>query len=849
MLKARETAGLDSYVVVFYAGHGIQEPPTDAGELWCYDKSFEQCIETNSGPSERVLNPTENELQTGLTNARYIPILLFDFFSWCGSSTCYVWDCQKAGRFLKAAVAEAAEVDSQLRRAGETDPQVARLHPPVYSKRQIHFAACGPEEALPSVPGMPDDLFTSCLQTPLRVALMFHNSQTFPLMATHHDRAFSQRAGPYMEALYHNMSKDLRGRLWKEMQALLSTIAWHVLEADQYQFLFGQHGGDLISNLASGFLLAQRAMSTYHATPESLPHIPWSTSHSLWTTWDLMLDSFFEQLPPYFDEDVLDYSWEKDLRLVSFIGDQLQGVFTPNLGSESTSDPIAVTGLSRIPIMCSAALFPEHRQMACEALATCLRSLNLRDLAKAVQGGALDVAFQLLGAENHHGLAPQLISIWASLVRDPTSIALLATGASSVERLTNLSSVQFFLGHLDLALSHPEEQGNKQITIQSAVVLATIAKNVGERTAPHFVNRALKLTGQMLRHTDGLVQQWGAMLLAELNSGIQGALQDKTNDDLKPLLTSLVKDRSVDTRAAAVYALARGVPIKPVKDIMELEEAITLTTALLPLAQADGSPIVRKEIVGLTRRILTNAGCWTTLLLLVYSLQLAIVDLPDYLETCGRVMEEVGNTIKIRPEQRRLLCKLEQIFKELSVVQHDPDSRVVKVTYNLICRMMGQLKSYVSAEDHDLVFAATFPAADKKPVWTTHMVEIMNRAVEKLAEQWEDLLGQPSDLVDGATNDDLFETSRMSLQEHLAVSILPSQYQTIRKLTSIQRHEEKLLETPDEPARTKAEPGPSERTYILRHRALEDAMVMAEQQSTRSHPSPVLHKVSHDWGD
>lgn len=667
-------------------------------------------------------------------------------------------------------MAEAAEVDSQLRRAGETDPQVARLHPPVYSKRQIHFAACGPEEALPHVPGLPDDLFISCLQTPLRVALLYHNSQTFPLMATHQDRAFSQRAAPYMEALYHSMSKDLKGRLWKEMQALLSTIAWHVLEADQYQFLFGQHGGDLISNLACGFLLSQRVMSTYHATPESLPHIPWSTSHSLWTTWDLMLDSFFEQLPPYFDEDVLDYSWEKDLRLVSFIGDQLQGVFTPDLGTESTSDPIAVTGLSRIPIMCSAALFPEHQQLACEALATCLRSLNLRDLAKAVQGGALDVAFQLLGAENHHGLAPQLISIWASLVRDPTAIALLATGASTVERLTNLSTIQFFLSHLDENVSRPDEQGNKQIIIQSAVVLATIATNVGERTAPHFVSQALALTGQMLRHTDGLVQQWGALLLAELNAGIQGSLQDEANDELKPLLTSLVKDRSVDTRATAVYALARGVPIHTVKDIMELGEAILLTTALLPLAQADGSPIVRKEIVGLTRRILTNAGCWTTLVLLIYSLQLAMVQLPEHLDTCVEVMKDVGDTIKLRPEQRRLLCKLEQIFKEVSVVQHDPDSRVVKVTYALICRMMGVLRSFMSDADHELVFAATFPAADAQPLWTPRLVEVMKGAIEKLAKSWEELIGQPSELVAGATNNDLFETSRMSLQEHLSVS-------------------------------------------------------------------------------
>lgn len=54
MLKAREAAGLNSYVVAFYGGHGIQEPPTEAGELWCYDVPFEHTVETGVGPSECV---------------------------------------------------------------------------------------------------------------------------------------------------------------------------------------------------------------------------------------------------------------------------------------------------------------------------------------------------------------------------------------------------------------------------------------------------------------------------------------------------------------------------------------------------------------------------------------------------------------------------------------------------------------------------------------------------------------------------------------------------------------------------------------------------------------------------
>lgn len=52
LLKARGAAGSDGYVVAFYGGHGIQEAPTEAGELWCYDRSFEQFIETGHGPSE-----------------------------------------------------------------------------------------------------------------------------------------------------------------------------------------------------------------------------------------------------------------------------------------------------------------------------------------------------------------------------------------------------------------------------------------------------------------------------------------------------------------------------------------------------------------------------------------------------------------------------------------------------------------------------------------------------------------------------------------------------------------------------------------------------------------------------
>jgi regulator-associated protein of mTOR len=50
--KARLAAGSNSYIAVVYLGHGIQEPPTEAGELWCYDRSFDESSADGTGPSE-----------------------------------------------------------------------------------------------------------------------------------------------------------------------------------------------------------------------------------------------------------------------------------------------------------------------------------------------------------------------------------------------------------------------------------------------------------------------------------------------------------------------------------------------------------------------------------------------------------------------------------------------------------------------------------------------------------------------------------------------------------------------------------------------------------------------------
>lgn len=49
--------------------------------------------------------------------------------------------------------------------------------PPSY-KNCIQLAACGPMQVLPMNPDLPADLFTSCLTTPIKVALRWYVLQS-----------------------------------------------------------------------------------------------------------------------------------------------------------------------------------------------------------------------------------------------------------------------------------------------------------------------------------------------------------------------------------------------------------------------------------------------------------------------------------------------------------------------------------------------------------------------------------------------------------------------------------------------------------------------------------------------
>ena len=123
-LQLRKNAK-DDRVLFHYNGHGVPKP-TANGEIWVFNKNFTQ----------------------------YMPMCVLDVNKWLQGPTMYVFDCSNAGMII----------DTFKNICLSNDPNLDL----------ICFGACGRDEILPMNPELPADLFTSCLTTPIKIALRWY---------------------------------------------------------------------------------------------------------------------------------------------------------------------------------------------------------------------------------------------------------------------------------------------------------------------------------------------------------------------------------------------------------------------------------------------------------------------------------------------------------------------------------------------------------------------------------------------------------------------------------------------------------------------------------------------------
>lgn len=362
----------DERVLFHYNGHGVPKP-TINGEIWVFNRSYTQ----------------------------YIPLSIYDLQQWMGAPSIYVYDCSCAGlivdSFKQFAVQHEREYEMNLKAAisgNNSSASFSSQSPPQY-RNCIQLASCAADQLLPMNPDLPADLFTSCLTTPIKIALRWF---------------IRQNAGKLVPGVTLDILEKIPGQLTDRrtmlgelnwiFTAITDTIAWNVLPKDLFQRLFRQDL--LVASLFRNFLLAERIMRSYDCTPVSSPAMPPTYHHLMWQAWDLAVDICLSQLPAILNEG-------SQYKHSPFFAEQLTAFQVwLTFGSRPDNHP------EQLPIVLQVLLSQVHRSRALDLLG---RFLDLGPWAVnlALSVGIFPYVLKLLQSSARE-LRPLLVFIWAKIL-------------------------------------------------------------------------------------------------------------------------------------------------------------------------------------------------------------------------------------------------------------------------------------------------------------------------------------------------------------------------------------------------------------------------------------------------
>lgn len=271
-ISCRRTAK-NERVLFHYNGHGVPRP-TANGEIWVFNKSYTQ----------------------------YIPLSIYDLQTWVGTPAIYIFDCSVAGQILfsfrQFMIQRQAELEGFAEGVAPLGYDGRSKAPDIKADAMgdcILLCACSENELLPQNPDLPADVFTSCLTTPIKVALRWFCS-----------RSILRHEGVTKELIDRIPGKQTDrktplGELNWIFTAITDTIAWNVLPRALFQKLFRQDL--LVASLFRNFLLAERIMRAANCVPVSHPRLPATHQHPMWQAWDMAAEMCLLQLPELLEGD------------------------------------------------------------------------------------------------------------------------------------------------------------------------------------------------------------------------------------------------------------------------------------------------------------------------------------------------------------------------------------------------------------------------------------------------------------------------------------------------------------------------------------------------------------------
>jgi regulator-associated protein of mTOR len=201
---------------------------------------------------------------------------MYELMHWLFEPSVYVFDCNGAGHmsdWYQHALSESSKS------TGNPLPSSATL-----VGMSVIFCSCSKSETLPANPKWPADVFSACLTTPIRMALLWHVQQHRNLLTAFPN---AQQIIEEIPGQLENRRTPL-GELSWIFTAITDAIAYQLCSPDMFQKLFRED--TLLASLCRNFLLAERVMRGSSATPSSFPALPKAAQHPLWLAWDLEIE-------------------------------------------------------------------------------------------------------------------------------------------------------------------------------------------------------------------------------------------------------------------------------------------------------------------------------------------------------------------------------------------------------------------------------------------------------------------------------------------------------------------------------------------------------------------------------
>ncbi|XP_060176364.1 regulatory-associated protein of TOR 1-like [Lycium barbarum] len=520
-------------VLFHYNGHGVPKP-TPNGEIWLFNKSYTQ----------------------------YIPLPISDLDSWLKTPSIYVFDCSAAGMIVNAFI----ELQN-LTASSASGPS---------TRDCILLAACEAHETVPQSAEFPADVFTSCLTTPIKMALRWFCTRS--LLRESLDYSLIDRIpGRQTDR------KTPLGELNWIFTAVTDTIAWNVLPRDLFQRLFRQDL--LVASLFRNFLLAERIMRSANCSPISYPMLPPTHQHHMWDAWDMAAEICLLQLPTLLDDPNVEFQPSP------FFTEQLTAfeVWLDH-GSENKKPP------EQLPIVLQVLLSQCHRFRALVLLGRFL-DMGLWAVDLALSVGIFPYVLKLLQTTTPE-LRQILVFIWTKI---------LALDKSCQVDLVKDGGHVYFIRFLDSVEAYPEQRA------MAAFVLAVIVD--GHRRGQvacmeaGLINVCLKhLQGSIANdaQTEPLFLQWLCLCLGKLWEDFTEAQVRGLQADAPAIFVPLLSQSQPEVRAASIFAL--GTLLDVVFDTSrddigededyDDEEIIRAEVIMRSLLSglSDGSPLVRAEV-------------------------------------------------------------------------------------------------------------------------------------------------------------------------------------------------------------------------------------------------------------